>query len=244
MDGTHTLQPSSSHRRNIRIALLEDDLLLTDLVTTTLTQAGWGCCHFTSIAAICSALRDEAFDLLVLDWSLPDGDADTVIRLARRLYGWDLPILIESVNGNEQLIVRALEMGANDYVVKPLRLAEVRARITALLRGRSAEIAVTPTCGPYRIDVAKGELTLYDHPIPMTPLELHLISYLFQHAGELLSRETLLRDVWGTAADLETRTVDVYIGRLRRKLKLESHGIYITTLHGYGYRLDTGGLAS
>jgi len=223
----------------VRICLLEDDILIAKLLSATFEQNAWSCDCFETIALLKAALCEAVYDLIVLDWSVPDGTAETLIPWIRERVGWKQPILVESVHGDEAQIVRALMLGADDYVVKPLRLAEVTARIQSLLRRTQWMPTPTLSRGHYRVDAARRELTLNGEPIALTRMELDLAIYLFQHAGELLSRERLLRDVWGIKASLETRTVDTHINRLRKKLKMDAgQAARITTLHGYGYRLE------
>lgn len=213
---------------------------MADVLALAFDEMGWHYRHFERVAEISSALDAQTFDLLVLDWSLPDGNADSVIRLARERFGWDLPILVESVSDDEEQIVAALRTGADDYVVKPLRIAEVQARINALLRRRRADSASSLAIGRCRIDLARNTAFLDDAPLELGAIEYRLLCYFVQHAGELLSRERLLIDVWQRSANVDTRTVDAHVGRLRRKLQSDSkNGLEIVTLRGFGYRLET-----
>ncbi|MCB1954387.1 MAG: response regulator transcription factor [Rhodocyclaceae bacterium] len=223
----------------IHIGLLEDDPVVGEMLVLAFTRAGWRCSHHTTVSAMTTALATVSFDLLVLDWVLPDGTAETIIRQVRNRPGEDVPILIESLKDDEARMVRALQLGADDYVVKPLRLAEVKARIEALLRRRRGVAVEWPSSGPFEVDMGRGLLLLDGVPVNMTRTEFGLICYLFQHAGELLTRDRLLREVWGTVPDLDTRTVDNHVSRLRKKLGLgPQRGVEIVTVHGYGYRLE------
>lgn len=224
----------------IRIALLEDDPLVAKLLTTTFAQAGWECEHFTTIAGFSAALRGRPFDLLMLDWCLPDGESDTVIRLAREQLALTTPILIESVHDDEEKIVYALEAGADDYVVKPLRIAEVKARVLALLRRHQDVQKLPQQFGPFAVDDANHDVMLNGEPIGLKGLEFDLAKYFLQHPDALLSRDQLLSKVWGRNGKLNTRTVDTHISRLRKKLRLGPETqMRITTLRGYGYRLES-----
>lgn len=221
------------------IALLEDDPLIAEVLAIAFFQAGWENRLFTTVGDISRALRESRFDLLMLDWSLPDGEADSVIRLARQQLGLTTPIVIESVNGDEEQVVRALELGADDYVVKPLRIAEVKARVLALLRRHKDSPKQAQALGHYQLDETLCDVKLAGEPLGLTAMEFELAKYFFAHPDELLSRDQLLAHVWGVGADLDTRTVDVHVSRLRRKLRLEQEtGVQISTLRGYGYRLQ------
>lgn len=239
MSGINVAQSESPHGDAVCIALLEDDPVIADLLALTFGQAGWDHRHYATIAAIGEALMERRFDLLMLDWSLPDGEAGSVIRLVRDRFGWDLPIVIESVNDDEQQIVNALELGADDYVVKPLRMSEVQARVAALLRRSRRDVPVRYALGAYRIDEANHEVYLNEAPLQLTVKEYELTRYFFRHPNELLSRERLLAEVWERNPEIDTRTVDAHVGRVRKKLGLGAEMEWqISTLRGYGYRLE------
>jgi DNA-binding response OmpR family regulator len=230
----------SSSPERLWIALLEDDLLTAHVIEQALTGKGWSCRQFQTVEAISIALRTQSFDLLILDWCLPDGEADSVISLARNELAMTTPILIESVNDDEQRIVGALALGADDYVVKPLRISELQARVAALLR-RSRQLDLGALeFGLYRFDMPNRKLFLDGEDLLLSAIEFELSRYFFVHIGELLSRERLLSKVWNRNADVDTRTVDAHVSRLRRKLRLnEDAGFAISTLRGYGYRLES-----
>jgi len=226
--------------RDVHIGLLEDDAVVGEMLRMAFAEAGWRCHRFATVAAMVEALSGTSFDVLVLDWLLPDGTAETVIRLVRARPGEVVPILVESLKDDEAQVVHALELGADDYVVKPLRLAEVKARIQVLLRRHQGDFVDCPAHGPFRIDLKRGVLLRDGQPQDLTRTEFALARHLFQHAGELLTRERLLRQVWGTDPDLDTRTVDAYVSRLRKKLGLGAgREIEIVTVHGCGYRLES-----
>lgn len=223
----------------IRIGLLEDDDIAAEMLELVFGQNGWSADRYRTVAELRRALPGRRYDLLVLDWLVPDGTAEPLVLWVRQRLGWEVPILIASALGDERQIVHALGLGADDYVVKPLRLAEVSARILALLRRAQAEPSQVIACGPYRIDIARRELALDAAPVDLTRVEFDLATYFFLHAGTLLSRERLLADVWGISADLDTRTVDTHVSRLRKKLRMgPQQGVRISSLHGYGYRLE------
>jgi two-component system, OmpR family, response regulator RegX3 len=226
--------------KNLSIALLEDDELIVEILDQTIHSAGWTYTHFKTIAAISAALKTQNFDLLLLDWSLPDGEADQVIRMAREELALNTPILVESIRNDESSIVAALLLGADDYIVKPLRISELRARITALFRRSHSVESNLFTLGPYQIDKINKEIFLNQELLPLTSLEYELGCYILKHPGALLSREQLLIDVWRRNPKVTTRTVDIFVSRLRKKLKLDLNtGMQLSTLRGYGYRLET-----
>lgn len=224
---------------HLNIGLLEDDHVVADVLGGLFEAEQWAYERFETISALRAALPRSDFNLLVLDWSVPDGTAETLIPWVRARFGWDLPILIESVLGDEAQIVRALGLGADDYVVKPLRVLEVKARIESLLRRAHKQGDQELVCGPFRIDLAQRRLTLDGEPVELTRVELDLMAYFLQHPGELLSRQRLLEAVWKISGKPDTRTVDSHVCRLRKKLQLgPQRGVQLLGLHGYGYRLE------
>ena len=158
-------------------------------------------------------------DLIVLDLGLPDVDGSTVIRRIRR--DATTPILILSARGAERDKVAALEAGADDYVTKPFGMAELRARIAALLRraaGPAADLTGSVTVGPVVLDIARRKVTVGGTPLDLTPREYELLKVMMSEPGRLLTRGRLLRAVWGTAYAEEGHYLHVYVSRLRRKL--------------------------
>ena len=223
-----------------RIALLEDNDIVADVIQEVLQKITCESFRFVTVADACAALRSQSYDLLILDWSLPDGEAGEVIRLARNELRLKTPILIESVREDEENVVHALSLGANDYVTKPLRLAELQARISALLRERLPDSGPTDRQG-YQFDPSTRQLWFHNEHLELTSLEYDLAYYFFSHCDKLLSRERLLTDVWRQAPEVDTRTVDAFVSRLRKKLRLSEEGaVRIRSLRGYGYRLTCG----
>jgi two-component system KDP operon response regulator KdpE len=158
-------------------------------------------------------------DLIVLDLGLPDLDGTAIIRRVRR--DATTPILVLSARGAEKDKVAALEAGADDYVTKPFGMAELQARIGALLR-RAGGQAVDPTgaivLGPVTLDIARHQVTVGGLPLELTPREYELLKVMMSQPGRLLTRGRLLRAVWGTAYSEEGHYLHVYVSRLRRKL--------------------------
>ncbi len=221
------------------IALLEDNAEVALVIMAALQQGGWDCQHYQTIAELENTLKYRSFDLLILDWSLPDGESDRIIRWVRQ-WGDQPPILVESISDDETQIVNALALGADDYVVKPLRISELQARIAALLRRSRATLADSIQLHAYRIDVPNRRIYLHDEDLALSGMEFDLGLYLFTHRGELLSRKQLLSEVWERCPEVDTRTVDAHVSRLRKKLRIDDHSdIQICTLRGYGYRLES-----
>lgn len=224
----------------MRIAALDDDPILLELLKAMTESLGHVCHTFDTGAALLKTLRRDSFDLLIVDWHLPDMDGPEVVRAARALTGPQIPILFVTRRQDEQDIVEALASGADDFMTKPVRLGEFSARINALGRraypDRSADTLVF---GCYRFDAPSRSLHMDGEVLEMTELEYGLSLFMFQNCGRLLSREHLREMVWGQTHDITSRTIDTHISRLRSKLKLgPEYGYTVTSVYGTGYRLE------
>ncbi len=225
----------------MRIAYLEDDTAQADLVQHWLAEAGHTCMHCTNGREFMVLMRRETFDLLLLDWEVPDMSGRQVLDELRAA-GNAVPVLFATQRDDESSIVGALSSGADDYMVKPVRQAELLARITALGRRAGVGEVVPQTVqelGPWTIDRARRTITLDGAPVKLTDKDFELASYLFQNVGKLMSRSHLLEKVWGIMSAIESRTVDVHISRIRRSLEIRpERGYRIKTIYQHGYRLE------
>jgi two-component system KDP operon response regulator KdpE len=201
------------------LLLVEDDEPMRRSVVANLAAHGY---RVVEAADVASALRSwdaERPDLILLDLGLPDGDGGSVVRRVRRES--TTPILVLSARGAERDKVAALEAGADDYVTKPFGLAELRARVAALLRrtaGQAADPAGMVSLGPVMLDVVRHVATVGGTPVDLTPREYELLKTMLSNPGRLLTKARLLRAVWGTAYADEGHYLHVYVSRLRRKL--------------------------
>ena len=220
-----------------RILVAEDELPIRKLLVHHLSRDG-----FTPVEAAdgTAALRiaRDGIDLILLDIGLPGIDGFDLTRMLRR-EGRQTPVLMLTARGDEVDRVVGLEIGADDYILKPFSAREVVARVRAVLR-RSGQCEPGPEIlrfGRLEVDEAAREARVDGNRIPLKPREYGLLWALASHAGVALSREMLLRRVWGYDFDGEERTVDVHIRRLRRAL-VDECGLddCIETLHGYGYK--------
>ena len=179
------------------------------------------------------------FDLLILDVMLPRRSGFEVLAELRSR-GVTTPVLMLTARGQLQDRVKGLKLGADDYLVKPFEMAELLARVEARLRGRPpGEPLAVWRCGELEVDLRRAEARRSGRRIELLPREFQLLRYLIDHPGALLSREELLDRVWGIRAPLQTRTVDVHVAALRRKLEDDpAHPRLIVTVHGLGYRLE------
>jgi len=227
------------------VLLVEDDEPTRSAVGGNLRGHGYRVAEAGSVAEALRAWDADRPDLILLDLGLPDGDGSTLIRRVRR--DTTTPILVLSARGLEHDKVAALDAGADDYVTKPFGLAELRSRMAAVLRraaGPSAGTDGTIELGPIRLDPAKRVATVGGTPVDLTPREYELLKTLLANEGRLVTKQRLLRAVWGTAYADEGHYLHVYVSRLRRKLDAAdpsgAASALITAEPGVGYRIGEG----
>lgn len=223
----------------MHIGVLEDDTDQQALLGFWLAGAGHSLTLFGTVALMLQGLRREHFDALVLDWMLPDGTGADVLHWVRSNMGWGMAVLVLTTREDEATVVQALRAGADDFVVKPPKQAELLARLDAAVRRASPGGLPVLRLGAYEIDVPRHTLCMEGTPVALTQKEFDLAVYLFQSPARLLSRDHLLNKVWGMNVEVDTRTVDTHVSRLRKKLLLDgSRGWKMSPVYGYGYRLD------
>lgn len=224
-----------------RIAVLEDDASQARLVQNWIESDGYACRVFHRGEEILRSVLAEGYDLVVLDWRVPDLSGEEVLREIRRLVRGPLPVLFTTAQDREEDIVHALRNGADDYLVKPLRRMEFLARVEALLRRAHGQARdnVPLQIGPFVIDVAGRTLLKDGKAVELTQKEFEMAALLFRNVGRLLSRAYLLDTIWGISADVSTRTVDTHASQLRGKLGLyPEHGWRLGAVYQHGYRLE------
>lgn len=224
----------------MRIAALDDDPLQLQMLSQVALEMGHSCHTYLTAAALQQDLRRESFDLLIVDWHLPDMEGTQFVRWAREQVSRELPVLIVTHRSEEADIVEGLACGADDFMVKPVRQGELRARMGALLRRAYPVSAQTLLeFGPYRFLTSNNSLEVHGQPMELTHREYMLALTLFQNQGRLLSRDHLREAVWGHNAEVQSRSLDTHISRLRSLLNLRAGQPYaISAIYGYGYRLD------
>ncbi|MEW6321403.1 MAG: response regulator transcription factor [Acidobacteriota bacterium] len=221
-----------------RILVAEDDADIANLVTLYLQKAGFETGVVANGRDVVPRVRQEAPDLLVLDWMLPGLDGLDICRTLRadpRTAG--IPIIMLTAKGEESDRIVGLEVGADDYITKPFSPNEVVARIRALLR-RASRVAPPDSrlsYGPLSVDIDRHLVRVAGDDVRLTAKEFLLLQYLMQHRGRVLSRDLLLSDVWGYAYTGGTRTVDVHVRRLREKVPFLAQAI--VTVKQFGYKL-------
>jgi len=223
------------------VLIVEDEPDISNLLVHHLTRDGFRCRVAASGVEALARVRTATPDLVVLDLMLPEMNGLEVCRRLRADPATAaIPIIMLTAKADEIDRVVGLEMGADDYVAKPFSPKELVARVRAVLRrARPGEAARALNVGTVSLDVARHSVTVGGAPIELTPREFDLLQALLEAAGRVLSREHLLNRVWGYARadEIESRTVDVHIRRLRAKLGAEEHRI--ATIKGVGYRFET-----
>jgi len=217
----------------MRILLVEDEKDLQRLLKKALSEAG----YVVDVAADgeeAHFLGDtEPYDAVVLDLGLPKMDGVTVLERWRKA-GRKMPVLILTARDRWSDKVAGFDAGADDYVAKPFYTEELLARLRALLRRAAGIASADIEVGPLRIDTRSSRVTVEGSPIKLTSLEYRLLAYLAHHKGQVLSRTDLVEHLYDQDFDRDSNTIEVFIGRLRKKLGVD----VIHTVRGLGYRLD------
>ncbi len=223
------------------VILVEDDADQARLYSTWLVDGGYRVETCTGASEFRRRLGDSGAALALFDCRLPDGDCIGLARWVRESVHAKLPVIMLTACADETDIVAGLHAGADDYVVKPPRRDELLARIGALLRRSAPEPVqgIIADIEPYAIDTLRRACHVGGVAIDLTDREFDLAAYLFRRAGQVVSREALLRDVWKLNAEVNTRTVDTHVSRLRRKSGLGGeHGWRLVSVYQHGYRLE------
>jgi len=232
----------------VRIGLLEDDSSQIELISLWVKEAGDQLQAYTTGKGFRDAMQSESFDLLILDWHLPDTTGIDELDWLRGAQATTIPVIFITSRDSEESVVEALDHGADDYMVKPVNKAVTLSRIKALQRRNmmyQANLAVIPDepmleeyFEPYVIDHATHSISTQGEVIKLTHKEFELAAFLFRNAGCLISRSQLMEEIWGTTAELNTRTVDTHISRIRSKLGINpAAGWQLSSIYQRGYRL-------
>ena len=225
-----------------RLLLVEDEPGLVMTLTDRLIAEGYVVESELDAVNGLARASAESFDAILLDVMLPGGNGFDVCRTLRQR-GIQTPILMLTARGQVVDRVVGLKLGADDYLVKPFEMAELLARIEALIRRTAAQAAAagvtgdTFQFGEVGIDFRKAEVTKAGEVLDLSAREFKLLKYFVEHRGAALSRDELLNEVWGYNAMPSTRTVDVHVAWLRQKVEDNPrHPQYIITVHGLGYK--------
>lgn len=225
----------------MKIALLDDDLAYSEIVIEWLEGADFKVDHFKSGLDFVRKYPHEHYDLCIFDWQLPDMEGpDVMVSLKLRANKLP-PLIFLTGRSEEQDIVRVIDAGADDYVVKPASRAILLARVNALLRRASSQLNNDPCLefGSLKFDTRLRTASVDGMDFKLTDKEFDLALYFMKNEGALLSRSHLMQVVWGASPEIETRKVDVHVSHLRTKLKLTpEYGWKLTSIYQQGYRLE------
>ncbi len=225
----------------MRIAYLEDDLEQAAVVKHWLESAKHQVMHFATSKDFLKSVGRDSYDLMILDWLLPDMDGIEVMQRVRNTLKSYVPIIFATHRDSEKDVCEALEKGADDYMPKPIRQFELIARATAVTRrvlGMNED--KLPNAEPYEFVSDATVINLNGEPIELTHREYDLARFMFSRVGRVISRAHILQSIWGfSTTDMNTRTVDTHISRLRKKLKIKpENGWQLSAIYQHGYRLE------
>ena len=224
----------------MRIAILEDDSIQSDLLSLWLQEAGHQCKAFTRGKDFLREVGRESYDFFLLDWMIPDQSGTEVLTWLRANLKEYVPVLFVTARDEEEDIVTALSAGADDYMIKPLRKRELLARIEAIARrSRPAATQEPFTQDEFLVDPERRTVQRNGEEVSLTQKDFELALFLFRNLGRLMSRGHILESVWGRSAEINTRTVDTHVSRLRSKLGLtQENGWRLSAVYQHGYRLE------
>lgn len=223
------------------VLVVEDEPALVTLLRYNLEREGFAVSEAHDGEEALLQLRESKPDAILLDWMLPRVSGLEVCRQIRRAPAWrDLPVIMLTARGEEGDRVRGLDSGADDYVVKPFSLGELIARLRAVIRrARPAATAEMLRFDDIAMDLSAHRVTRGKATVHLGPTEFRLLRFFLERPGRVFSREQLLDGVWGRDAEVELRTVDVHIRRLRKALNQDGQVDVIRTVRAAGYALDT-----
>jgi len=219
-----------------KIYIVEDDENIRDIVIYALQSAGFKSLGYETGEELLTALDEELPSLILLDIMLPENDGLTILKKLRKMPKTKkLPIIMLTAKNSEYDKVKGLDMGADDYISKPFGVMELIARVNAVLRRGTAEENERIEISGISIDNARRKIFANDKPVKLTFKEYELLYFLMKNAGLVLSRNKILETVWGYDFEGESRTVDMHIKTLRKKLG--TSGELIKTVRNVGYKL-------
>lgn len=222
-------------------ALVEDEVPHLVLLEESLAQHGFQCRRFAAATPFLHWIARETADLVVIDWGLPDIAGIDVLRHLREGLHSRVPVIFLTARGDEDDLTAALSMGADDYLIKPLQVRQLMARVGAVMRRyrRSESPGDSVSLGPLTLDRRRRAATIAGAEIALTPREFEIGWRLVIAAGQLVMRSELQAVLWGGVQAVDTRSLDTHVYRLRRKLRLDpENGFRLSSVYGHGYRLE------
>ena len=233
----------SSAVNRVKLLLVEDDAAIVELLTWHFTRENYAISKTADGEEALLLARETPPDIVLLDWMIEGTSGLEVCRRLRRMpETQNVPIIMLTARGEEEDRVRGLDTGADDYVTKPFSPRELVARVGAVLRRvRPALAGETLTYADIEMDTVAHKVRRDGETVPLGPTEFRLLKHFLEHPGHVFSRERLLDSVWGHDSDIESRTVDVHIRRLRKAINVGGRADIIRTVRSAGYALDAEG---
>ena len=220
----------------MRILIAEDDEVLADGLCNSMRQLGYAVdCVNDGLAAKLILTREQPFDLVILDLGLPKVDGFSVLRSLRE-NNWQVPVIILTARDAEGDRVKGLDLGADDYMIKPFSLPELEARVRALIRRGQCGVNPLYLCSALVFDSIERRATINGTPLELTTRELSVLEALILRTGKVVSKEQLIERVYSYSEEASNNAIEVYIHRLRKKV--EPAGVTIRTVRGLGYIIE------
>jgi two-component system copper resistance phosphate regulon response regulator CusR/two-component system response regulator QseB len=220
----------------MRILIVEDERKVGQFIERSLSEVAYSATWVRTRAAASDALAESAFDAIVLDLGLPDGDGLELLR-EWRAAGFNEPVLILSARDALQDRVRGLNLGADDYLAKPFSFEELLARLRSLLRRQGGKKTTDFEHRGVKLDLLARTVECDGKPVDLTSREFALLELFMQNQGRVLTRTMIAEKVWDSHSDLDTNLLDVYMRRLRKKLESTPDKQLFKTLRGVGYQM-------
>ncbi len=217
----------------MRLLVVEDEAALADQLAAALRRTGYAVDIAHSGEEGCFLGETEPYDAVILDLGLPKLDGVAVLKRWRQS-GLTMPVLVLTARDSWHDKVQGLDAGADDYLAKPFRQEELLARLRALIRRASGRASPQLTCRRIVLDPKAARVSLDGEPVILTSHEFRVLSYLMHHMGEVVSRSELIEHVYAQDFDRDSNTIEVFVGRLRRKLGSDA----IRTVRGLGYQME------
>jgi DNA-binding response OmpR family regulator len=222
--------------RAMKVLIVEDEHKVGQFIERALAEQSHSARLIGTCAAARDALAESAYDAIILDLGLPDGDGLDLLREWRSA-GFNEPVLILSARDAVADRIRGLNLGADDYLAKPFSLEELLARMRVLLRRQAATKTTLLEHGGVRMDLLSRQVTVAGRPVELTSREYALLELFLQNSGRVLTRTLIAERIWEASYDMETNLIDVYVRRLRQKLGATDDHPLIRTVRGTGYQL-------
>ena len=224
----------------MQIAIVDDDPDIAALMMLWLEEEGHKCTHYSGGHSFIKAIKNNSFDIVLLDWIMPEFDGEQTLKWMKNNEDVDIPVIFVTQKTSEDDVAKILTLGADDYITKPVRHKEMVARVNAVARRTNPQVDdVVINLEPYYIDLTAREVVIEGEKVKLTEKEFKLVHFLFKNIGRLLSRDHILSAVWGYDLGLNTRTVDTHMSRIRKKLNIiPEKGWRLSSIYHQGYRLE------